>query len=47
MKLDTKIYEENVRGTLAEVLEYFSKKEVKGEIVMVVEGLNEKTTIED
>jgi 16S rRNA (cytidine1402-2'-O)-methyltransferase len=34
----TKIYEENVRGTLAEVLEYFSKKEVKGEIVMVLEG---------
>jgi len=34
----TKVYEENVRGTLAEVIEYFSKKEVKGEIVMVLEG---------
>lgn len=34
----TKIYEENVRGTLQEVLEYFNKKEVKGEIVMIVEG---------
>ena len=36
----TKIYEENVRGTLAEVIEYFSKKEVKGEIVIVFEGKN-------
>lgn len=34
----TKIYEENVRGTLAEVIEYFSAKEVKGEIVIVFEG---------
>lgn len=34
----TKIHEENVRGTLQEVLEYFSQKEVKGEIVIVLEG---------
>ena len=34
----TKIHEENVRGTLAEVIEHFSKKEVKGEIVIVLEG---------
>lgn len=34
----TKIYEENVRGTLAEVIDYFSKKEVKGEIVIILEG---------
>lgn len=34
----TKIHEENVRGSLAEVLEYFSKKDVKGEIVIVLEG---------
>ncbi len=39
----TKIHEENVRGTLAEVIEYFSKKEVKGEIVIVLEGLNSAT----
>ena len=32
----TKIHEENVRGTLAEVIEYFSQKEVKGEIVIVL-----------
>ena len=34
----TKIYEENVRGSLTEVTEYFSTKEVKGEIVIVLEG---------
>lgn len=38
----TKIYEENVRGTLAEVIEYFSKKEVKGEIVIVLESIEIK-----
>lgn len=32
----TKIYEENVRGTLADVIAYFSRKEVKGEIVIVL-----------
>ena len=37
----TKIYEENIRGTVNEVLQYFSeKKEIKGEIVIVVEGKN-------
>ena len=34
----TKIHEENVRGTLAEVIAYFGQKEVKGEIVIVLEG---------
>ena len=34
----TKIHEENVRGTLADVIDYFSKKEIKGEIVIVLEG---------
>ena len=32
----TKIHEENVRGTLAEVTEYFGQKDVKGEVVIVV-----------
>ena len=36
----TKIHEEHVRGTLSEVIVYFSQKEVKGEIVIVVEGLH-------
>lgn len=38
----SKLHEENVRGTIAEVLQYFSNKSVKGEIVITVEGLNTK-----
>ena len=34
----TKIYEENKRGTLTEVAEYFKQKPVKGEIVIIVQG---------
>lgn len=34
----TKIYEENKRGSLQEVYDYFNSKEVKGEIVIVVKG---------
>ena len=34
----TKIHEENVRGTLAEVVAHFSQKDIKGEIVIVLEG---------
>ncbi len=34
----TKIHEENVRGTLGEVITYFKQKEVKGEIVIILEG---------
>jgi len=36
----TKIFEENKRGTLQEILEYFKSKIVKGEIVIVIEGKN-------
>lgn len=43
----TKIYEENARGTLAEVIEYFGKKEVKGEIVIVLEGAVDTTNSEE
>lgn len=35
----TKIFEENKRGTLFELLNYFNKKKPKGEIVIVVAGL--------
>lgn len=35
----TKVFEENKRGTLQEVCNYFEKKAVKGEIVVVVAGL--------
>lgn len=34
----TKIYEETIRGTLEEVLQYFTDKPAKGEIVIVVAG---------
>lgn len=34
----TKKFEENKRGTLREVHEYYLQKGVKGEIVIVVEG---------
>jgi 16S rRNA (cytidine1402-2'-O)-methyltransferase len=35
----SKLYEENVRGSLEEVTAHFSEKPVKGEIVVVVEGI--------
>ncbi len=34
----TKMFEENKRGSLKEVAEYFKSKTVKGEIVLVVQG---------
>lgn len=34
----TKIYEETIRGTLQSVLESLTKKSIKGEIVVIVEG---------
>lgn len=39
----TKIYEENKRGTLTELVAYFSSKPVKGEIVIIVEGQPKKS----
>ena len=38
----TKIYEENARGTLSEVIEHFNQKDVKGEIVIILEGKSEE-----
>ncbi len=38
----TKLFEETQRGTLNELIGVYSKKTVKGEIVVVVEGLNPK-----
>lgn len=35
----SKLHEENVRGTLAEVKQHFSTKDIKGEIVLVVAGM--------
>lgn len=36
----TKLFEENKRGTLMELCHYFSEKTVKGEIVIVLQGLD-------
>lgn len=36
----TKMFEENKRGTLKDVCEYFKQKPVKGEIVIIVQGKN-------
>ena len=36
----SKIYEENVRGTLNDVSAHFKEKGVKGEIVIVIEGVS-------
>ncbi len=38
----TKMFEENKRGTLKELAEYFKTKTIKGEIVIVVEGNKNK-----
>jgi 16S rRNA (cytidine1402-2'-O)-methyltransferase len=38
----TKIYEENKRGSLREVCDYFREKGVKGEIVIVIEGASSR-----
>lgn len=34
----SKMFEENKRGTLKDVCEYFKQKSVKGEIVIIVQG---------
>lgn len=38
----TKLHEENVRGTLAELIEYYQTNTLKGEIVLIVAGKNPK-----
>ncbi len=38
----TKIHEENIRGSLKEIIQYFNNKNVKGEIVIIVEGSGQK-----
>lgn len=39
----TKKFEETVTGTLAEVLQHFTSHAIKGEFVVVLEGLNSKS----
>lgn len=43
----SKMFEENKRGTLAELIEYFKEKPAKGEIVIVLEGRKEGNTSEE
>lgn len=38
----TKLHEENVRGSFAELIEYYQTHPIKGEIVLVVAGKNPK-----
>ena len=38
----SKLYEETVRGSLSELIAHFQEKGVKGEIVVVVEGISAK-----
>jgi len=38
----SKMFEENKRGTLTELAAYFGQKTVKGEIVIIVEGITRK-----
>lgn len=38
----TKIHEENIRGTLTEIINHFEGKKVKGEIVIICEGKPKK-----
>jgi 16S rRNA (cytidine1402-2'-O)-methyltransferase len=43
----SKLHEENYRGTFSQAIEHFSQKTIKGEIVLVVEGFNNKKEKED
>lgn len=43
----TKLFEENKQGTFTELIAYFSSKTVKGEIVVVVEGVSSKQQKDD
>lgn len=43
----TKMFEENKRGSLKELADYFKSKTVKGEIVIVVEGIKAKKKTEE
>lgn len=42
----TKKFEETIRGTVEEGIAFFQEKNIKGEFVLVIEGVNEKELIE-
>lgn len=43
----SKLHEENFRGTIAEAIAHFSTGQVKGEIVIVLEGFSTKKTADE
>lgn len=43
----TKLHEENIRGTLVELIEYYQTHPQKGEIVLVISGKSEKRETKD
>lgn len=43
----SKLYEETIRGTVAELISHFKTKAPKGEFVLIVEGLNLKSKSEN
>lgn len=43
----TKVYEETVNGTIAEIIQYFTEKTIKGEFVIVVAGKGYKKNSPD
>lgn len=43
----TKLFEENRRGTLAELAQYFSANATKGEIVVIVDGTSKRKSIDE
>ncbi len=42
----SKIHEENIRGTLDEIINHFKKQNIKGEIVIIVSGYDNKRKAE-
>ena len=43
----SKLHEECLRGTLAELIEHFTKNEPRGEFVIIVAGAGSSTATED
>ncbi|MDX5338893.1 MAG: 16S rRNA (cytidine(1402)-2'-O)-methyltransferase [Cyclobacteriaceae bacterium] len=43
----SKLHEENIRGTLKELIEYYQNNPLKGEIVLILAGVNEKLKEKD
>lgn len=42
----TKKFEETKRGSIGEVIEFFRERDIKGEFVLVIEGINEKELVD-